>query len=158
MILLLDLREGTSLSSIMLRVEWTVEVGLRKEQRDAASFLLDFIEGEQVLWGHILLLLFGLMIHVKLMITNLTLLTVNWHQLMAFGAQLFTSLAFQWSQHKHLRSLFGSILCGFLVPLSSITCANWTFGPSLLRLVARSTFPERPHSFLTWLLALSHSI
>jgi hypothetical protein len=50
------------------------------------SFLLDFIEGEKVLGGHILFLLFGLMIHVKLMIAYLTLLTVNRHKLLAFGA------------------------------------------------------------------------
>jgi hypothetical protein len=86
LLLLLDLREGGSLSSVMLGVEWAIEVGLWKYKRDTTSFLLDFIEGEEVLWGHILLLLFGLMIHVKLMITNLTLLTVNRHQLLAIRA------------------------------------------------------------------------
>jgi hypothetical protein len=142
----------------MLRVEWTVEIGLREDQRDVTSFLLDFIEGEQVIWGHIPLLFFGLMIHVKLMIKNLTLLTVNWHQLLAFGAQLFTPLAFHRSLHKHFSSYFWSTLHGLLLSPRSITCATWPLGPSLLSWVARCTFPRRPCCFLSWLLALSHSI
>ena len=142
----------------MLRVDWTIKFGLRKDQRDATSFLLDFIEGEQVLWWNILLLLFWLMIHVNLIIANFTLLTVNRHQLLAFGAKLFTPLAFHRSLHKHFMSHFSSTLHGLLLSPRSITCATRPLGPSLLRWVVRSTFPRRPCCYLSWLLALSQSI